>query len=82
MSINVNIDKAKNIAHNLRRKKRDNLFAPYDNIIMKQIPGNDYNVAEQARADIRAADSIVQENINSATTPEEIKQILVDYEAV
>lgn len=82
MSIKVNIDKAKNIAHDLRRKKRDDLFAPYDNIIMRQIPGNDYTVAEQARADIRAADSIVQQNINSAITLEEIKQILVDYAAV
>ena len=82
MSITVNINKVKNIAHDLRRKKRDDLFAPYDNIIMKQIPGNDYTAAEQARADIRAADSIVQQNINSAITPEEIKQILVDYAAV
>ena len=82
MSIKVNIDKAKDIAHNLRRKKRDDLFAPHDTVIMKQIPGNDYIAAEQARANIRAADSIVQENINSASTPEEIKQILVDYEAV
>ena len=34
----INIDKAKGIAHEIRRAKRAEEFAPYDEVIMKQIP--------------------------------------------
>jgi len=80
--ITVNLNKAKNIAHDKRRAKREELFAPYDSIIMKQIPGNDMTAAEQSRADIRQADALVQEAINMATTPEQIKDALVAYSAL
>jgi len=79
--ITINIDKAKDIAHDKRRAKRAELFAPYDAVVMKQIPGNDMAAAEQARADIRQADALVQETINMATTPEQIKAALVALEA-
>jgi len=79
--ITINIDKAKTIAHDKRRAAREAEFKPYDDAIAKQIPGNDMAAAEQARADIRQADALVQETINMATTPEQIKAALVALEA-
>jgi len=72
----VNIDKAKNIAHNMRRAARAEEFKPYDEVIMKQIPGNDMVVAEAARQAIREKYNDMQSAINSAETPEEIKTAL------
>jgi len=80
--ITINLDKAKSIAHNKRRAKREELFAPHDAVIMKQIPGKDATAAEQARADIRLADSLVQETINNATDVNQIKSALVAYGAL
>ena len=39
MTIILNINKAKAIAHTIRRNNREQAFAPFDEIIMKQIPG-------------------------------------------
>ena len=74
--ITINVDKAKAIAHNVRRAKRAEEFAPHDNLIMKQIPGADVVAAETARAEIRAKYAIMQEAIEAAATPEEIKAAL------
>ena len=41
MSIVVNLTKAKTIAHEKRRMKREQEFKPHDDIIAKQIPGAD-----------------------------------------
>jgi hypothetical protein len=73
MGIVINVNKAKNIAHDLRRLKREEEFAPYDAVIMKQIPGNDATEAEAARQTIRDKYAAMQTEINSASTPEEIK---------
>jgi hypothetical protein len=78
--ISINIDKAKNIAHNIRREKREEEFAPYDSVIMKQIPGNDLTAAEAARAEIRTKYETIQTEINDASTPEELKTILESLE--
>lgn len=72
----VNIDKAKNIAHDLRRSARAEEFKPYDEIIMKQIPGVDAQQAEAARQAIRDKYAVVQAEIDAASTPEEIKAAL------
>lgn len=72
----INIDKAKTIAHDIRREARTNEFKPYDEVIMKQIPGNDYTQAEAARAAIREKYSVMQVAIDAATTVEEIKSVL------
>jgi len=80
--ITINLDKAKSIAHNKRRAKREELFAPHDAVIMKQIPGKDAAAAEQARADVRLADSLVQETIEKATNVQQLKDALVAYGAV
>jgi hypothetical protein len=66
--ITINLDKAKNIAHDIRRIKREEEFAPYDAVIMKQIPGNDATEAEAARQAIR--------DKYAASTPEQIKAAL------
>jgi hypothetical protein len=53
MSIIINLTKAKEIAHKKRREARAEEFKPHDEIIMKQIPGNDMTEAEAARQAIR-----------------------------
>lgn len=76
MSIVINLDKAKNIAHDMRRAKRSKEFEPYDEIIMKQIPGNDYVAAESKRQEIRDKYVLMQNAIDSAQNPEELKELL------
>jgi len=82
MSIVINVSKAKNVAHDKRRARREVLFAPYDAVIIKQIPGKDATAAEQARADIRSADALVQEAIDNATDTNQIKAALAAYGAI
>lgn len=72
----VNIDKAKNIAHNMRRAARAEEFKPYDEVIMKQIPGNSAAEAEAARQAIRDKYTAIQNDIDSASTSDEIKSAL------
>lgn len=72
----VNIDKAKTIAHDMRRAARAEEFKPYDDAIAKQIPGNDFAQAEAARQAIRDKYAAIQTQIDAATTPEEIKAAL------
>jgi len=74
--VNINLSKAKNISHNIRRAARTEELKPFDDIIMKQIPGNDAAAAETARASIREKYSIMQVAIDSATTVDEIKSAL------
>ena len=37
--IKINIEKAKAIAHDIRREKREKEFEPLDSLIAKQLPG-------------------------------------------
>lgn len=74
--IKINIDKAKAIGHDIRRAARAEEFKPYDEVIMKQIPGKDAQAAEAARQAIREKYAAVQAQIDAATTPEEIKAAL------
>ena len=74
--ITINIDKAKNIAHDMRRAARAEEFKPHDEVIMKQIPGVDAQAAEAARQAIRDKYAAIQTQIDAATTPEEIKAAL------
>lgn len=74
--ITINIDKAKVIAHDRRRAARAGEFKPHDEIIMKQIPGADNAAAEAARAAIRAKYADMQNQIDAAATPDEIKVAL------
>ena len=74
--ITINLDKAKVIGHNMRRAQREAEFAPFDAIIMKQIPGNSAVEAEASRQAIREKYAFIQDAINVAETPDEIKVAL------
>jgi hypothetical protein len=71
--ITINIDKAKNIAHDIRRAKRAEEFAPLD--IKATIP-SEAVAAEAARQAVRDKYAAMQTQINSAATPEEIKEAI------
>jgi hypothetical protein len=76
MPIVTNMTKAKDIAHEMRRAKRAEEFAPHDEVIMKQIPGADADAAEAARVDIRAKYDAVQLDINDAINEVELRNIV------
>ena len=74
--IKINLNKAKEIAHDRRRAARAEEFKPYDEVIMKQIPGKDYTQAEAARQAIRDKYAALQAQMDAAQTPEELKALL------
>jgi hypothetical protein len=74
--ITINITKAKDIAHEKRRAARIEEFKPHDEIIMKQIPGNNMIQAEAARQAIREKYEELQTQMNEAQTVEELKELL------
>jgi len=74
--ITINLDKAKAIGHDIRRQQRAEEFAPHDEVIMKQIPGKDAAAAEEARQEIRDKYAAIQDQIDAAALPEEIKVAL------
>jgi len=76
MPINVNLTKAKTIAHDMRRIKRAEEFAPHDEVIMKQIPGADSDAAEAARAEIRTKYETIQTNIDDAADVDTLKTVV------
>lgn len=71
----IDINKAKTIAHDIRRDKRAEEFKPFDEAIAKQIPGAS-DGAEAQRQVIRNKYAEIQANIDSASTPQEIKDAL------
>lgn len=71
--IRVNLDKAKEIGHTIRRFARSEEFAPLD--VKATIPSQ-AQAAEAARQVIRDKYAVIQEKIDAATTPEEIKAAL------
>ena len=71
--ITINIDKAKDIAHTMRRAARAAEFAPLD--VKATIP-SEAAAAEAARQFIRDKYASVQTAIDAATTPEAIKLAL------
>ena len=73
----VNLDKAKAIAHDARRRARAEEFAPHDEVIAKQIPGASATEAEAARSDIRAKYATIQSAIDMAGDVEELKSTIV-----
>jgi len=71
--ITINIPKAKEIAHEMRRAERAKEFAPLD--IKATIP-SEAATAEAARQAVRDKYAVIQQNIDAAATPEEIKAAL------
>ncbi len=74
--IRIDLTKAKEIAHEKRREARAEEFKPYDEVIMKQIPGNNLVQAEAARQAIRDKYEELQTQMNEAQTVEELKELL------
>jgi hypothetical protein len=74
--ITINLDKAKAVGHDKRRAMRAEEFKPYDEVIMKQIPGKDAAEAETKRQEIRDKYAAIQSDIDAAQSPEEIKAAL------
>ena len=75
-AVAVDLGKAKDIGHDIRRTLRTEEFKPYDEVIMKQIPGVDAVAAEEARQQVRFKYALIQDAINVASTTDEIKAAL------
>lgn len=71
--IQINLAKAKAIGHEMRRAARAVEFAPLD--VKATIPG-EAEAAEAARQAIRERYAAMQEQIDAATAPDEIKAAL------
>ena len=71
----INIDKAKAVAHDMRRAARAEEFKPYDDAIAKQIPGQ-IDGAETARQAIREKYANMQTAIDAAQDVDGIKAAL------
>lgn len=74
--VNINIDKAKQVAHEKRRIKRSEEFAPHDEVIAKQIPGKDAVVAEAERQKIREKYATIQVNIDAVEDVETLTTLV------
>jgi hypothetical protein len=70
------LGQCREIGHDKRRAARTEAFAPFDEIIAKQIPGLDAIAAEASRAEIRDKYANVQLAIDAAADPDEIKAAL------
>ena len=75
-SIEIDLDRAKAIGHDLRRANRNAEFAPHDRVISLKIPGTSADQAEAARAAIRERYSIMQTAIDAAKTVDAIHAAL------
>jgi Spy/CpxP family protein refolding chaperone len=71
--ITININKAKQIAHDKRRAARSQEFAPLD--IKATIP-SEAAAAEAARQAIREKYEALQAQMDAAQTPEQLKALL------
>ena len=76
MGIRIDLNRAKNIAHDMRRAARAEEFKPHDEVIMKQIPGVDAQQAEAARQAIREKYATLQAQMDAAQTADELKALL------
>ena len=73
MKIIIGLDKAKEIAHDIRRAARNEKFVPLD--IKATIP-TEAEAAEAARQVIREEDALLQTSMDNATSAEELKLLL------
>lgn len=71
--IRINIDKAKDIAHDVRRAKRAQDFAPLD--VKATIP-SEAAAAEAARQEVRERYAAMQDQINAAQSADQLKAII------
>lgn len=71
----INVDKAKTVAHDLRRQARAEEFKPLDEAIAKQIPGQ-ADGAEASRQVIRDKYAVIQTEIDLAADVSSLKSIV------
>jgi len=71
--IRINLEKAKQIGHDIRRAERAKEFAPLD--IKATIP-SEAAAAEAARQAIREKYAVIQNEIEAAQSPDQIKAAL------
>lgn len=74
--IKINIDKAKEISHDMRRDKRADLLKQLD--IEATIPALSAE-AEIKRQVIRDEFAVIQDEIDSASTVDELKNIVTQF---
>ena len=77
--IKINIQKAKEITHNARREAREKEFVPLDEVISKQIPGDDYDIVESERVNIREKYKTIQSEIDDCTDESKLRDILKKF---
>jgi len=77
--IPVNMDRAKEIAHQVRRQRRNLEFYPHDQMIAKQIPGPESANAEAERVKIREKYAQVQNEINATQSWDELKVVVEEH---
>lgn len=75
MRVNVNINNAKLQCHAMRREARAKEFAPFDDVISKQIPGPALSAAEPQRELIRQKYHGIQMQIDQSETVEDLLSI-------
>ena len=73
MRVVVDLDKAKEIAHDTRRQVLNEKFAPLD--IKATIP-TEAEAAEASRQVIREEDALLQIHMDNASSAEELKSLL------
>jgi hypothetical protein len=64
-AVKTDLVKAKAQVHEQRRRKREEEFKPFDEVIMKQIPGKNKDEAEVQRQKIRDKYATIQNDIDN-----------------
>ena len=72
----INMAKAKDIAHDIRRESRGAEFKPLDALVARQIPGTDFAAVEAERQVIRDKYTEMQTQIDAAQNVEALKAAL------
>lgn len=74
--IEIDLPRARAIAHDIRRRRRADELAPHDRVISLQIPGANTDRAEAARQEIRTRYNAMQDAIDSAASVEDLQRLL------
>ena len=74
--VDVDIDKAKEHTHNIRREKRAKEFEPLDEKIMKKLPNTDEVAIEAERQVVRDKYETMQDLIDGADDVETLKGLI------
>jgi hypothetical protein len=76
--IKINLDRARGIAHDLRRQSRGQEFLPLDTEIARRIPGVDLEAIERQRQAIREHYHQIQASIDQAQTVAQLEDIVTN----